>query len=300
VGPAYVDKVARQGIRAGELLDPEDLAMRLPGIIEFNNELITKMYGGEPLDAAVIFEKAKRWASELAPYIGRAEEVVAAALERGENVILEGAQGSLLDIDHGTYPYVTSSNSTVGGTLTGLGLGPRAFGGVTGVFKAYCTRVGTGPFPTEMEAGDADKIRNAGPIGEFGATTGRSRRIGWFDAVAAKYSTTVNGFDSMILTRLDILDGWDPIKICVAYELDGKLTEKFPIDAAQLGRCKPVYEDVPGWNDSTAGITKPDQLPKNARGYIRRLEELLGIPAAVISTGPLRNETMVLSDIIPG
>lgn len=298
VGPAYIDKVGRLGIRVGELLDPEDLTMRLPEIVNFKNEMITKIYGGEPVDADVVFEKAKTWASELAPYIKRTEDILAEALEGGENVIFEGAQGALLDLDHGTYPYVTSSNPTVGGMLTGLGVGPRSFGGVAGVFKAYCTRVGAGPFPTEFEGEEAERIRNAGPIGEFGATTGRARRIGWFDAVAARYSVRVNGIDSMILTRLDILDGWDPIRVCVAYEIDGRKTDRFPIESLMLSRAKPVYEELPGWEGSTSGITKREQLPDGARKYVKRLEELLGVSASLISTGPLRTETMVLEQVI--
>lgn len=294
VGPAYVDKVGRQGIRIGELLDPEDLALRLPDIIRFKDETITKLYGGEPVDSDSIFDLTRRWGAELKPYIARSEDIVASAIDGGENVILEGAQGALLDLDHGTYPFVTSSNSTVGGMLTGLGIGPRAFAGVMGVFKAYCTRVGAGPFPTELNEEDADTIRNAGPVGEFGATTGRPRRIGWFDAVAGKYSVRVNGMDSMVITRLDVLDGWKTIKICIGYELDGTQTDRFPIESVLLGRCKPIYEEVPGWDGSTAGITRPDQLPAGAKRYIARLEELLGIPADMISTGPKRHESIEL------
>jgi adenylosuccinate synthase len=298
VGPAYVDKIGRQGIRIGELLNPEDLSMRLPDIIRFKNELITKIYNSDPVNEKEVFEKTKRWASELLPYVKRGEDIVADALEAGENIILEGAQGALLDLDHGTYPYVTSSNPTVGGMLTGLGIGPRAFAGVTGVFKAYCTRVGAGPFPTELNEEDADRIRNAGPVGEFGATTGRARRIGWFDAVAGKYSVRVNGMDSMVLTRLDILDGWDTIKICVAYEIDGVRTDRFPIESVLLGRSKPVYEELQGWDGSTSGITRPEQLPAGAKAYVQRLEELLGIKARLISTGPTRSESLLIEPII--
>jgi adenylosuccinate synthase len=298
VGPAYVDKVGRQGIRIGELLNPEDLSLRLPDIIRFKNQTITKLYDSEPVDGDSIFELTRRWGTELKPYIARSEDIVASAIDGGENVILEGAQGALLDLDHGTYPYVTSSSSTVGGMLTGLGIGPRAFAGVTGVFKAYCTRVGAGPFPTELNEKDADTIRNAGPVGEFGATTGRARRIGWFDAVAGKYSARVNGMDSMVVTRLDVLDGWESIKICIGYELDDVQTDRFPIESVLLGRCKPVYEDVPGWDGSTAGITRPEQLPAGAKRYISRLEELLGIPANMISTGPMRHESIELRRLI--
>jgi adenylosuccinate synthase len=296
VGPAYVDKVARSGLRAGELLDPEDLALRLPEIVQFKNEIIEKVYGGEPLKLGDVIEKTNVWATELAPLIQPAEELVADALDAGKNVILEGAQGSLLDVDHGTYPYVTSSNPTVGGALTGLGIGPRSFGGVAGVFKAYCTRVGSGPFPTELLDSTGDGIREKAK--EFGTTTGRARRVGWFDAVAARYSVRVNGLDSMIVTRLDILDGFKTIKVCTGYELGGRHTDKFPIDSVLLGHCKPVYEELPGWTGSTSGLTDPRQLPSGARSYIRRLEELLGIPTSLVSTGPTREETVVFRPLM--
>ena len=301
VGPAYVDKIARSGLRAGELLDPEGLALRLPDIINFKNEIITKVYGGQPLKLNDVIERTVAWASELAPFIGPVEQEVADALDAGENVILEGAQGSLLDVDHGTYPFVTSSNPTVGGALTGLGLGPKSFGGVAGVFKAYCTRVGSGPFPTELLGETGDYIRNKGAdkgTGEYGATTGRARRVGWFDAVAGRYSVRVNGLDSMILTRLDILDGFESIKVCTAYELDGVRTERFPIDSVLLGRCKPVYETIPGWKGSTSGLTDAKQLPNGAKAYIGRLEQLLGIPTSLVSTGPRREETVVMRPIM--
>ena len=296
VGPAYVDKVARQGLRVGELLDPEELALRLPEIVAFKNEIITKIYGGNPVDIEDIIALTKKWATELTEYIRPVENLVADALDNGENVIVEGAQGALLDLDHGTYPYVTSSNPTVGGTLTGLGMGPRSYGGVAGVFKAYCTRVGAGPFPTEIHGEEGDRIREM--AGEFGVTTGRARRIGWFDGVAAKYSARVNGFDGLIVTRLDTLDGWDEIKICVAYELDGKRTDQFPIDAARLERAKPIYESVPGWTESTRSITKPSQINDGAKAYLNKLEEVIGVPVKIVSTGPHRDETLVIEDLI--
>jgi adenylosuccinate synthase len=296
VGPAYVDKVSRQGLRVGELLDPEDLALRLPEIVAFKNEVITKIYGGDPVDLDEIFALIKKWAAELADYIRPVENLVADAIDNDENVIVEGAQGALLDLDHGTYPFVTSSNPTVGGTLTGLGMGPRSYGGVAGVFKAYCTRVGAGPFPTEIHGEEADRIREM--AGEFGVTTGRARRIGWFDGVAAKYSARVNGFDGLIITRLDTLDGWDEIKVCVAYELDGKRTDQFPIDAAMLDRAKPIYESVPGWTESTRSITKPSQINAGAKAYLDKLEEVVGVPVKIVSTGPHRDETLVIKNLI--
>ncbi|MBH65485.1 MAG: adenylosuccinate synthase [Chloroflexi bacterium] len=296
VGPAYVDKVSRQGIRVGELLDPEDLAMRLPEIVAFKNEVITKIYGGDPVDLDEIFALTNKWASKLSAFIRPVENLVADALNKDENVIIEGAQGALLDLDHGTYPYVTSSNPTVGGTLTGLGMGPSSYGGVAGVFKAYCTRVGSGPFPTEIHGDQGDRIREM--AGEFGVTTGRARRIGWFDGVAAKYSARVNGFDGMIITRLDTLDGWDEIKICVAYEIDGVPTDQFPVDAVTLDRAEPIYESVAGWSESTRAITKPEQINPGAKAYLDKLEEVVGIPVKVVSTGPHRNETLVIQDLL--
>ncbi len=296
VGPAYLDKVGRSGLRAGELLNPEDLMLRLPDIVKFKNELITKIYGGEPVAIDSLYEKTTRWASELAPYIKPAEDMVFDALSAHENVILEGAQGSLLDLDHGTYPYVTSSNATVGGALTGLGVGPRGFGGVAGVFKAYCSRVGSGPFPTELLDKTGDHIRTTAH--EFGTTTGRPRRVGWFDAVAGRYSARVNGMDSMIITRLDILDGFDKIKVCTAYEIDGRRTDKFPVDTVRLGRARPVYEELKGWQGTTSGLTNPRQLPTGAKDYVKRLEVLLGVPTSIISTGPSREETVVMRPIM--
>jgi adenylosuccinate synthase len=270
--------------------------LRLPDIVKFKNELITKIYGGEPISIDSLYEKTSRWASELAPYIKPAEDLVSDALAARENIILEGAQGSLLDLDHGTYPYVTSSNSTVGGALTGLGIGPRSFGGVAGVFKAYCSRVGSGPFPTELLDKTGDHIRTKAH--EFGTTTGRPRRIGWFDAVAGRYSARINGMDSMIITRLDILDAFDSIKVCVAYEIDGKRTDKFPVDTVRLGRAKPVYEEIKGWKGTTSGLTNPRQLPKGARDYVKRLEDLLGLPTSIISTGPSREETVAMRPLM--
>jgi adenylosuccinate synthase len=205
--------------------------------------------------------------------------------------------GELLDIDHGTYPYVTSSNPTIGGPMTGMGLGPNAFGGVAGVFKAYCTRVGAGPFPTELKEGIGPQIKEI--ASEFGVTTGRERRVGWFDGVAGRYSARVNGFDSVIITRLDILDNFDSINVCVAYELNGERIEKFPVDAEQLERCKPIYETLEGWSGTTAGVTDADDLPPEARAYVAFLESVLEVSAAIISTGPRRDETITIKPVIP-
>jgi adenylosuccinate synthase len=209
---------------------------------------------------------------------------------------MEGAQGTLLDLDHGTYPYVTSSSASVGGAAAGLGIHPRSISGVIGVFKAYCTRVGSGPFPTEMLDERADELRER--AWEYGTTTGRARRIGWFDAVAARYSQHINGFSSLVLTRLDVLDGFPSVKICVGYELDGELLGYFPSGATQLERCKPVYEEMPGWSDPTEGATRMEQLPAEAAAYVGRLEELIGCEFHLISTGPHRDETIMLKPMI--
>ncbi len=292
IGPAYIDKVSRMGLRMGELIDLEAMMMRLPEIVNFKNQMIVDVYGGEPVDAGAVLQKARDWAYKLAPYISRTEDIVANALANNEKVIIEGAQGALLDLDHGTYPFVTSSNPTIGGALTGLGIGPRAFSEVSGVFKAYFTRVGAGPFPTEILGEEASRIRES--AGEFGATTGRARRVGWFDAVAARYSARVNGFDSMFITRLDTLDNWNRIQICTKYELDGTITTEFPIDPIKMKRCIPIYEPVAGWSDSTTGVTEWSQLPEGAQKYVRKIEQLVDIPATIISTGPHRDETMIV------
>lgn len=298
IGPAYEDKVGRRGIRIGELSNIEDLLLRLPQLIKYQNAKITGLYDGRPVDNETVIESVRRWAIELAPSVAATEEIVAAAVKNEQNVVLEGAQGMLLDIDHGTYPFVTASNSTAGGMLAGLGIGPARLSKVMGVFKAYCTRVGEGPFPTELEAEIADRIRGSqdDADGEFGTSTGRPRRIGWFDAVAARHSVQVNGFDSAVLTRLDSLDGWDSIDICVAYELDGKKITRFPSDATSLSRCKPIYESVSGWSGQTGGATELTQLPPEARNYVSRLEELIGIPFEMISTGPCREQTILLEE----
>ncbi len=293
IGPAYVDKVARMGVRVGELLDVEELSLTLPRIIAFKNELITKIYGGEPIDVDQTLEQAKYWASELGPYIKSADTILTDALANDRLVIMEGAQGALLDIDHGTYPFVTSSSPTIGGALTGTGIGPSSFTRIIGVFKAYSTRVGSGPFPTEIHGVEGDRIREM--AGEFGATTGRARRVGWFDAVAARYTTRVNGFNSMVLTRLDTLDNWERIKICTAYSLDGEIIEDFPIERGRLARCEPIYEEMPGWTESTTQFTEWDDLCDGAQRYVRKLEDLLQIPASEISTGPHRDDTLVVN-----
>ena len=297
VGPAYSDKASRTGFRAADLLDLESLLIRLERTLEHTNAIITKVYGGQPVALDRVFDKCRKWAERLAPVIGPAERIVHEALESGRNMILEGAQGALLDLDHGTFPFVTSSHPTIGGACVGLGIHPRYIAGITGVFKAYCTRVGSGPFPTELHDETGEKIRELAQ--EFGATTGRPRRVGWFDAVAARYSALVNGYTSAVLTRLDVLDGFDSVKVCTAYELeDGKIIEDFPGGVATLERCRPIYEEHSGWDTPTASATELEALPSEARSYVSRLEELLGCPIDLISTGPQRDETITVRSVI--
>ncbi len=295
IGPAYIDKAARTGIRAADLLDLETLYPRLEAVLSHHNAVIEKVYEDTPLKLESIFESCKQWASQLAPYIGPVEHIVYDAAEAGKRVIIEGAQGMMLDLDHGTYPFVTSSHPTIGGACIGLGLLPSQIDVVLGVFKAYSTRVGSGPFLTESFDETGERIRNL--ANEFGTTTGRPRRVGWFDSVVARYSTRINGYTSLVLTRLDVLDDFGSIKICDTYELDGELVKDFPGSAALLERCKPIYEDFPGWDGVTAGVTKMEDLPAGARAYVERLEELIGRPFDIISTGPYRHETILVRDI---
>ena len=296
IGPAYSDKAARTGVRAADLLDLDSLYLRLERILDHTNAVISKVYGETPVPLEQVFEKCRQWAERLIPFLGPVERIVHDALEAGEHVVLEGAQGALLDLDHGTYPFVTSSNPTIGGACIGLGTHPRYIAGIIGVFKAYCTRVGSGPFPTELKDETGDTIRELAQ--EFGVTTGRPRRVGWFDAVAARYSMQVNGYTSAILTRLDVLDGFEVVRICTAYELDGKVIDSFPGGVAALERCRPIYEEHRGWDTPTASITRQEDLPQEARSYIERLQELVGCPIDIISTGPHRHETISVRPVI--
>ena len=292
IGPAYTDKAARVGIRAADLLDIESLRPRLEAVMDHANAVIEKVYGGTPLSIDDVFDRCRAWSENFVPFIGPVEHIVYNAVEAGETVILEGAQGALLDLDHGTYPYVTSSHPTIGGAQTGLGLLPRHIDHILGVFKAYSTRVGGGPFVTELFDDVGEEIRERAH--EFGTTTGRPRRVGWFDAVAARYSTRMNGYNAMLLTRLDVLDGMDTIMICAAYELDGEIVHDFPGSAAALERCTPIYEEHRGWYKPTAGVNTLADLPSEALAYMTRLQELVGIPIDIISTGPHRHQTTVV------
>jgi adenylosuccinate synthase len=298
VGPAYVDKTGRMGIRVGDLLDIEGtLRPRLEQTLAFKNALITKIYEAEALPIRDILDKCAEWADRLAPHIQATEQTIQDLLAQDKAVLLEGAQGTLLDIDHGSYPYVTSSSPSVGGACIGLGIPPQAIAGVVGVFKAYSTRVGGGPMPSEMLDETGDELREKAH--EYGTTTGRPRRIGWFDAVAAKYSRLVNGMTGLVLTRLDILDGLRSVKVCVGYQVGGQKIDRFPSNTSLLAQCQPIYEEHPGWSQPTASATSLSQLPENAMSYVNRIEELVGCPVQIISTGPSREETIEVSRVIP-
>ena len=297
IGPTYIDKTARMGIRVGDLLDPDSLKPRLEQTLDYKNKVITAIYGGEALSLDDVLAKALAWGEELRPYVRPTEQIVQDLLAQDRKILLEGAQGTLLDLDHGSYPYVTSSSPSIGGACTGLGLNPQAIAGVLGVYKAYSTRVGGGPMPTELFDDTGDKLREKGH--EYGVTTGRTRRVGWFDAPAGRYSQQVNGFTGMVLTRLDILDGFASVKICVGYRAGGEEISRFPADTRLLEKCEPVYEEMPGWKEPTARATDLAQLPENARAYVRRIEELVGCPVQIISTGPGREETILVDTVIP-
>ncbi len=296
VGPAFTDKTARLGVRAGELLDKEALRERLSALIDYKNTILTKVYGAKPLALDEVYKEYCQYGERLAPHICETTIMLNEAVNKGEMVILEGAQGALLDPDFGTYPYTTSSSPLAAGACLGAGLGPTRLDRAVGVYKAYCTRVGGGPMPTELNDEIAELIRERAH--EYGTTTGRARRCGWFDAVAAGYSSRVNGLTGAAITRLDILDVLPSLKICVAYELDGKKIDYFPASIAALARCKPIYEELPGWQADTTDIRDYDQLPAAARQYVSRVEELIGCPVNLLSVGPRRKQTIEKTPIL--
>ena len=286
IGPAYEDKIARRAIRASDLLAPERLRTKLEQLLDLHNFLLEKYYKFDPVPVAAEFDRLMGYAERIRPMIGDVTETLQRLDSGGGSILFEGAQGALLDIDLGTYPFVTSSNTTVGGAMAGAGIGPAAIDYVLGIVKAYTTRVGAGPFPTELFD---DMGRHLADVGrEFGATTGRPRRCGWFDAVLLRRGAFLNGLTGLCVTKLDVLDGLPEIKVCVAYRLDGELLERPPLEPERFQDCEPVYETLPGWSEPTAGITEYDALPEAARAYLQRLEELVGIPVDVISTGPGR------------
>ncbi|GLS24526.1 adenylosuccinate synthase [Marinibactrum halimedae] len=292
IGPAYEDKVARRGLRLGDMLDKERFAEKLKDVLAYHNFALTEYYKVDAVDYDKTLADALAWAEELKPLIADVTDALHTARESGNSILFEGAQGSLLDIDHGTYPFVTSSNTTAGGTATGSGFGPLYLDYVLGITKAYTTRVGSGPFPTELDDAVGEHLGVKGH--EFGATTGRKRRTGWFDAVAVKHAIRINSITGLCLTKLDVLDGLESVSICVAYEDANGNPVPMPSDAEDWANAKPVYESMPGWTESTFGAKTLDELPQAARDYINRLEELVGAPVDIVSTGPDRNETIVL------
>ena len=296
IGPAYSDKTSRTGIRAADILDLEALEVRLEGVLPYTNAILEKIYEVEPVSLNSILEKSEYWQKRLSSFIKPVGRYVNDTLDAGGTVVLEGAQGILLDLDHGTYPFVTSSSPTIGGASTGLAIQPKQITNVLGIFKAYNTRVGSGPFPTELFDDIGEGIRTVAK--EFGTTTGRARRIGWFDGVLARYSNRINGYTSAVITRLDVLDHLDSINICVGYSLDGEILDEPPGGVAALERCTPVYETLEGWDLPTAGISDISKLPAKAREYVDRLEGLIGCPVDIVSTGPHRDNTIMVRDIL--
>ncbi|WP_462160685.1 adenylosuccinate synthase [Pseudoalteromonas maricaloris] len=299
IGPAYEDKVARRGLRVGNLFNPEQFAAKLKEVLEFHNFALVNYYKVDPVDFQKTYDDAMEVAKVLKSMIVDVTELLDQARNAGDHILFEGAQGTLLDIDHGTYPYVTSSNTTAGGVATGAGFGPLHLDYVLGIVKAYTTRVGSGPFPTELYDGQdkQDPVgRHLGEKGnEFGATTGRLRRTGWFDAVAMRRAVQINSISGFCLTKLDVLDGLEKVKICTGYQLeDGTVTNVTPLAAEGYEKVTPVYEEMPGWSENTFGATSVEQLPEAAINYIKRLEEITGVPIDIISTGPDRVETMIV------
>jgi len=297
IGPTYTDKAARYGLRVQDLLNMDVFEEKLVRALDQKNALLTAVYGKEPLEMGPILEEYGACAERLRPQIVDASLLVHKALIRGQNVLFEGAQGTLLDVDHGTYPFVTSSSPVAGGACTGVGVGPRQIDGVIGVSKAYTTRVGAGPFPTELTDAVGDHLLEVGR--EYGTTTGRPRRCGWFDAVILRYAARVNGLTGLALTKLDVLTGLPRLKICVGYEYEGQVLKEFPYQGATLARCQPIYEEMEGWTEDISGARAYDELPPQARAYVARLEELAGVPIDIISIGPEREQTILLRSPFP-
>lgn len=292
IGPAYEDKVARRSIRAGDLLNPNLLANKLKELLEYHNFVLSNFYHQKPVDYQQTLDETLQTGEKIAPMLTNVTEDLYNFQVSGKNVLYEGAQGAMLDIDHGTYPYVTSSNTTAGSASVGTGIGPMNFDYIIGIAKAYSTRVGHGPFPTELHDDIGEFLANKG--GEFGATTGRRRRCGWFDAVSMKRAMILNSFSGLCLTKLDVLDGLSKINICVAYETGEEITKIAPEGAENYALCKPVFEELPGWSESTTGKTRYSELPQNSKSFISRIEALLEVPIDIVSTGPDRKETIVL------
>ena len=292
IGPAYADKVARMGVRVQDLLDPGILKQKIEVALTEKNQVLTKVYNRRGIDPARTLDEYLEYAERLKPHIADTSLVLSKALDEDKVVLLEGGQGTLLDIDHGTYPFVTSSSPTAGGACAGAGIPPTRLTRVIGILKAYTTRVGSGPFPTELLDEQGEWLRATGH--EYGTTTGRNRRCGWFDAVIARYAVRINGVTDFFLTKLDVLSGLERIPVCVGYDVDGVRQDEIPMTQTEFHHAKPIYEELPGWRESTVGLTKFDALPRNAQLYLERIQSLVGVPIDLISTGPDRDQMIVL------
>jgi adenylosuccinate synthase len=300
ITPAFVDKVGRSGIRIADLVEPEALLTALNFLVPYKNRVLEGVYNAEPLTIDVVYEEYREYGARLAPFVTDTSELVQKTLASGENVLLEGAQGALLDLDFGTYEYVTSSvpSSLAAGAALGIGIGPTQIREVLGVYKAYNTRVGAGPFPTELHDETATLLREGGPRPEYGSTTGRPRRCGWFDAVAARYSSRINGLTGAALTRLDVLDALPSIKVCTAYDVNGRLMDTLPASGALMAQAKPVYEELPGWHSDTSGCRRFQDLPAEAQAYVHYIQEKLGAPVCLVSVGPEREQAISLKGVM--
>ncbi|WP_107666742.1 adenylosuccinate synthase [Cyanothece sp. BG0011] len=298
IGPTYADKSERTGIRVVDLMNPDELQEKLEWTINYKNVILEKLYNLDPLDPKVVIEEYINYADQLRPYVIDSSLKIYEAIQQRKNILFEGAQGTLLDLDHGTYPYVTSSNPIAGGACVGSGVGPTVIDRVIGVAKAYTTRVGEGPFPTELHGDIGQQLCDRGA--EFGTTTGRRRRCGWFDAVIGRYAVRVNGLDCLAITKLDVLDELAEIKVCTAYELDGQTCHHFPSNASEFARCTPIYETLPGWQQSTENCRSLEDLPQEALDYLKFLAELMEVSIAIVSLGASRDQTIIVEDPIHG
>jgi adenylosuccinate synthase len=295
IGPAYADKATRVGLRVQDLLDPKIFSAKLQVALKEKNLILSRVYGRLPLEGNEIEEEYLAYAQRLAPHIADTSPVIQKALDSDKTVLFEGAQATMLDLDHGTYPFVTSSNPISGGACAGAGVGPRDIDRIIGISKSYCTRVGSGPFPSEADPADGEILVEAG--GEYGTTTGRKRRCGWFDAVAARYAARLNSLTELVITKLDVLSAFDSIKVCVAYEYESERYDDFPPNQTVFNKCRPVFEELPGWNDDISGARDVSDLPKEARAYLDALEGLVGTPISWASVGPGREQIARVQDV---
>jgi adenylosuccinate synthase len=294
IGPAYTDKTSRSGIRAGSLADSEGLGDLIQAHIRAKNEVLTKIYGVAGLDATAVAAQYAEYARRMAPYLANGPALLDDALQNGKTVLAEGAQGTFLDLDHGTYPFVTSSSSSAGGALIGLGVGPKMVGRIIGITKAFTSRVGSGPFPTELSGEAAVRLRGTGskPWDEFGTTTGRPRRVGWLDLVMLDHARRINSLTELVITKLDILSGLEELPVCVGYQLNGEQLKGFPADLRTLALCRPIYETLPGWEEDIMQVKRMSALPANARQYVQFVSETVGVPVSIVSVGPGREQVI--------